>query len=528
MVRKELQILLEGSIKELQKEKAFPVFDMPEIKLEYPENRDHGDYASNIAMVLAKQVRKSPKEVADLLILKLKTKDNRFKIESAGPRFINFIISKDYLEKKIEDILGQKDKFGGVDAGRKEKINIEFISANPTGPLTMGNARGGFCGDVLANVLNKAGYNVSREYYINNMGKQIDLLKDSLGGKSGYNNQYINTLKSKNEKNVKKALDYIVGETKKTTQKMGIKFDKWFYESDLYKSKETEKVLKILEKKNLVYKKDDAIWFKSSQFGDDKDRVLIRKNDKETYFLSDIAYLSNKFKRGFKKLIIFLGADHYGYVGRMKAAAEALGYEKKQVDLVIMQLVSIMWAESEGPKKVVRMSKRKGVYKTIEELIGEKAGEGLGLDVARFFFLLRSPGSHLVFDLDLAKQQSKKNPVFYVQYAYARISSILKKAKAIKSKLQQNNLREPSELNLAKLLIRLPEVVEDTSRDYQVQRLPQYAMELATSFHKFYQDCRVISEDKNIVQSRLTLVLATRIVLKNTLELMGVSAPEKM
>ena len=552
MIREELKNLIEKSIKKLQKEDVFSAFDIPEIIIEIPENNTYGDYSTNVAMVLAKVVKKSPMETAQSLESGIMNQELGIfeKIEVVKPGFINFFISEEYLQKHVAEILKQKDKFGQLKIGKSKKINVEFISANPTGPLTLGNGRGGFGGDVLANVLGKAGYKVTREYYINDAGEQVRKLSHSVLGdeEAVYKGNYILDLRKRLKEKTcpsgsafvaeatlakeevmklgKKAADLILKEMiMPTVKKMSIKFDRWFYESELYKSKEVEKNLDYLKKKKLAYEKDGALWFKSTEFGDDKDRVLIKADGEKTYLASDVAYLKNKFKRGFKKLIFIWGADHFGYIGRIKAAAEALGYGKDKIEIIIMQLVKLFENGRE-----VRMSKRTGVYVTLDELIDE-----VGLDVARFFFLTRSPDSHLNFDLDLAKEQSEKNPVYYVQYAHARICSIIKKLniKYQKSKIQIKNqnlklLNHPSELGLIKQLIRLPEVIKETAKDYQVQRLPQYAVDLATAFHQFYCDCRVISGDKNLTQVRLGLVLATKIVLKNTLDLMSISAPEKM
>lgn len=414
------------------------------------------------------------------------------KIKVAGPGFINFFLSKDYLQKQI-------GKIDYPNIGKKQKVNVEFISANPTGPLTLGNARGGFMGDALANVFKKAGFDVTREFYINDRGKQIEDLKKGL------------------YKGEKRTLSQIQKENQKfiTDKKEGlnIKFDVWFSEKSLYKNKEVDKIIAYLKKKKLTYEKDGAVWFKTTKFGDDKDRVLIRENGEETYFASDVAYLKNKFNRGFKKLIIFVGADHHGYVKRIKAAAQALGYKKEQVDFIVMQLVTL----KEG-----RMSKRAGIYIKLEELINK-----VGLGAARFFFLQRAANSHLIFDLELAKKKSKENPVYYVQYAHARISSILRKSK-IKPGKNFDKLKEKEELDLIKQLIRLPEVVEDIAKDYQVQRLPQYAVELAESFHRFYQECPVLTKDKELTKARLGLIKTVQAALKETLDLMGISAPLKM
>ncbi len=520
MIREEIKNLIEKAMKDLYSKEV-------EVKIERPAESTYGDYATNVAMTLKKNPQEITSAIKSGILEKVEVKNG----------FINFFLSKDYLQKQVEEILKEKEKFGNLRIGKGEKVNVEFISANPTGPLTLGNGRGGFCGDVLANILTKAGFKVAREYYINDTGEQVRKLGHSILGDSEavYKGSYIEDLRKrvKNgdaEKIGEAAAKIILEEMiKPSIKRMGIKFDNWFSEKSLHEKDEIKKILKWLKNNNLSYEKDGAIWFKSTQFGDDKDRVLVKEDGEKTYFASDVAYLKNKFKRGFQKLIFFLGADHYGYVNRVEAAAEALGYKKEQVDIIIMQLVAIKWA---GEK--LRMSKREGVYRTIQELI-----EGLGLDVVRFFFLMRSPTSHLIFDLDLAKQQSEKNPVYYIQYAHARICSILKKFKVqnthcshtAKLKTTTKNLKlltHPSELNLVKQLIRLPEIIEDTAKDYQVQRIPQYAVDLATVFHQFYRDCRVISENKELTKARLSLVCATKIVLKNTLDLMGISAPEKM
>jgi len=534
MIREIIVKLIEKAIKDLQKEKKLPGFKIPEISVESSKEKSYGDYFLNIALKLAKIVKKSPREIAENLksqILNLKS-DFFEKIEAVGG-FINFFVSKKYLQNQVGEILKQKEKFGNLKIGKNQKVNVEFISANPTGPLTLGNGRGGFCGDVLAKALEKAGYQTKKEYYINDTGEQIKKLGHSVLGDSQavYAGKYINTLREsirskEAEKAGEEAAKIILEEMiKPTVKRMGIEFDFWFSEKSLYQKKEIDKVFTGLKKKKLTYESEGALWFKSTQFGDDKDRVLVKSDGEKTYFTSDIAYLKNKFKRGFKKLIFFWGADHFGYINRLKAAAEALGYKKEQLDIIVMQMVQLFQKGEE-----VKMSKRGGIYLTIDELIDE-----VGLDIVRFFFLTRGPGSHLIFDLDLAKEQSEKNPVYYVQYAYTRIHSILAKSKIkiqnskLKFKIQNFKLlTHKSELNLIKQLIRFPEIIEDTAKDYQVQRIPQYAADLATAFHQFYGDCRVVNEDKNLSQARLGLILATKIVLKNTFDLMGISTPEKM
>lgn len=497
MIRDEIRKIIERAMNNLGY-----YHNMSQIIVVAPENKSHGDYSTNVLFVISKTFKQSYDEMA--LILKPEIEKEKSiieKVEVLGG-FINFYISKEYLQKQLGKILKEKDKFGDLKIGKGKKINVEFISANPTGPLTLGNGRGGFCGDVLSNVLEKAGYEVTREYYINDKGKQVEDLKKGL---------------YKDEKRT--ALQIQKENQKIITKKLKIRFDNWFFQSSLY-DKEVDKVSDYLKKKKLIYEKEEALWFKSTKFGDDKDRVLVKSDAEKTYLASDIAYLKNKFDRGFDKLIYFWGADHHGYIGRMEAAVEALGHKKEQIDFIIMQMVRLL---EKGEQ--VKMSKRAGTFVTLEELVDE-----VGLDAARFFFLIRGSGTHLNFDLKLAQEKSQKNPVYYVQYAYARICSILKKSKqkTQNTKVNFKLLRQASELALVKQLIRFPEMIEDTAKDYQVQRIPQYATELATQFHKFYRDCKVISDDKELSQARLALILATQVVLKDTLNLMGISAPSKM
>ena len=551
MIRQEIAKLIEKSIKKLQTAKNLPKFDWgesgwcPEIRVEYSGEKTHGDYATNIAMVIAKIVKKNPLEIAENLkscILNLKS-ELFDKIEVAKPGFINFFLSKEYLQKQVGEILKKGEKFGELNIGKGKKVQVEFISANPTGPLTVGNARGGPFGDVLGNVVKKAGFKVEKAYYINDCGMQIlalghSVLKDS---EAQYKGDYIDEL----AKRIKEKELYPVGSRrlsfgaykagelaakiiidemiKKTTDRMGINYDEWFSENTLYESGQVNKVLKILEQKNLIYQKEKATWFRSSKYGDKRDRVVVKAGGDKTYLAGDVAYHHYKFeKKKFDKVIDVWGADHAGDVAGLQAGAEALGHKGK-LDILLLQFVTIL---EKGEK--LKISKRRGTFITMDELLDE-----VGVDIARFFFLQKAANTHLNFDLALAQKQSEKNPVYYVQYAHARICSILKKCKMQNAKCKMTNqnsklLNHLSELNLIKQMIRFPEIVEDTSRDYQVQRIPQYAMDLATVFHQFYRDCHVITEDKELAGARLSLVLATKTVLKNTLDLMGISAPEKM
>jgi arginyl-tRNA synthetase len=487
MIKKQIEKLINKALGEL---------NAPDFSVEIPTNKNHGDYSTNIAMVLARQLKKNPMQIAEEIAKKIKS-NNFKKIEPVKPGFINFFLSEKYLQKQLKTILKKDYKNLKL---QKKKINVEFISANPTGPLTLGNGRGGFAGDVLANVLKKAGNKTIKEFYINDKGKQIENLK-----KGEYKGE------TRTASQIQKANKKVI------EKKLKINFDVWFSEKSLYKNKEIDKALKYLEKNNLTYQKEGALWFKTTKFGDDKDRVLIKENGKPAYFLSDVAYLKNKFERKFSKLIIILGADHHGYVGRMKAAVEALGHEKEQLDFILVQLVKLI---ENGKEK--KMSKRAGIFIELEELVNE-----VGLDVARFFFLQRAANSHLLFDLELAKKKSQENPVYYVQYANARICSILKRAK-VKPGESFDNLNNSLELDLIKQLLKYEEIIQTVAEDYQVQRLPQYSIELAELVHRFYHECPVLSGDKEFVKSRLSLLLAVQKILKDVLGLMGISAPSKM
>jgi len=510
-----------------------------DISLDASGQKIHGDYAANVALILAKKLSQNPLVLAEKIrAAVLKTELGLFeKVEVAKPGFLNFFLAKEYLQKEINSILNKKEKYSDLKIGKNQKVQVEFISANPTGPLTVGNARGGFAGDVLANVFKKASFKTEKAYYINDYGMQVMTLGHSIlkDDQAKYKGDYIDWLSQKiKEKDVykagEKAAKIIIEKIiKKTVAKMGIKYDEWISETWLHKSKRVDKALAILKKKKLVYEKEGAQWFKSIAFGDQRDRVIIKQDGWKTYLAGDAGLHYYKFaEKKFAKVINIWGADHYGDIPGLQAVVQALGYKGK-LDIILLQFVTLF----KGGKEL-RMSKRAGVYVTMDELL-----EMVGRDVARFFFLQKSGSTHLNFDVDLAKEQSAKNPVYYIQYAYARIHSILAKSqlpstnfqsisKSQFSKPKLKLLIHPSELALIKQLIRLPEVIEDTTKDYQVQRLPQYALDLATSLHQFYRDCRVISKDKDLTQARLALVLATKTILKNVLDLMGITAPEKM
>jgi len=531
MIRKEIIKSIKSSIVTLRKREGFEEFEIPNILIEKPELESHGDYSSNIGLVIAKAAKREPMEISKLI--KKGIKNEIFdKVEVVKPGFINFFISKDYLQEQIRKILKQKNKFGNLAIGKGKKVQVEFISANPTGPLTVGNARGGPFGDALGNILKKAGFDVEKAYYINNYGKQILVLGHSVlkDKEAQYKGEYINYLnkriKEKDPRKVgEKAAEIIVEEMmKKVTRRMGIDYDEWFSEKTLYESGRVDDVVELFKKKNLVYEKENALWFKSSKYGDERDRVIIKTDGTKTYLAGDIAYHRYKFEeKKFDKAINIWGADHYGDVAGLQSAVEALGHKGK-LDIVLLQFVTLF----EKGKKL-KMSKREGTYVTIDKLLDE-----VGLDVVRFFSLSRSANTHLEFDLSLAKEESNRNPVYYVQYAHARICSILREAKIDELEIARGAseklklLQHSSELALIKKLVEFPEVIEDIVNDYQVQKLPHYSIELAESFHKFYRDCKVIVENDDLKNARLILILATKIVLKETLNLIGISTPEKM
>ena len=485
MIRKKIEKLIEEVVKK-------------KVHLEHPANAEFGDYSTNLALT----AKIDPEKIVS------KLKDNSLfkKVTVAGPGFINFFLSQKALQEELAEILKQGDDCGQLDINKNKKVQLEFISANPTGPLTVGNARGGPFGDVLANILKKAGYQVEKAYYVNDAGQQI---VDLSQGK--YKSDYLDNLKNKiGQKNLAR---YIVKDSiEPTTKRLGIKYDEWIFESDLHKSGRVEKALKYLRKKNLIYSKDGADWFKSSKFGDQRDRVVVKKDGHKTYLAGDIALHQYKFEdKKFDQVINIWGADHHGDIPGLMAAVEALGHKNK-LEIILLQFVTIL---EKGAKQ--KMSKRAGTYVEMDELLDK-----VGPDAVRFFFLQKSADTHLNFDLELAKEQSVKNPVYYVQYAQARICSILRKAGNLEAKLL-SNLKQPAELSLIKKLVKFPEIIEVTAQDYQVQRLPYYSLELANHFHKFYEQCRVLGNP-----SRISLIQATQIVLKSVLTLMGIKAPKKM
>ena len=516
-----------------------------EILVKIMENKNQGDYTSNVAFVLSKILKKSPQLAAEELAKKLKFKE--FSKIEAQNGFINFFLSEECLKHQLGEIIKKKNKYGDSVIGKNYKIQVEFISANPTGPLTIGNGRGGFYGDALANILETQGHKITREFYVNDRGGQILALGRSIKLAGGaklnlekteldnlYNGDYINELAKLIDKNLsveeagQKAVSLILSAyIKPVIKKLKIKYDVWFSEKSLYRNGIYQGVMSNLMQKNLIYEKDGATWIKMSKLGDSEDRVLIKSNGDETYFMSDILYHLNKFEiRKFDKVIDVWGADHHGDMLRLSGVLKILGIDLERLTILLNQFVRLV---SGG--KEFKFSKRAGTFITLKDLVDE-----VGLDAARFFFLMYSLNTHMDFDMVLAKERSQKNPVYYVQYAHARISSILRKSKIqnpksekkSKSQILNYKLFTEHDLNLIRKLIEFPEILADISKNYEVHRLPRYALELAREFHNFYEKERVITDDKKLTSARLSLVMATKTVLANALNLMGIKSPDKM
>ncbi|WP_261131137.1 arginine--tRNA ligase [Bacillus sp. Marseille-Q3570] len=527
---------------------------LPEVVLELPKNKDHGDFATNMAMQLARIAKKAPRQIAEEMVANFdQTKASIEKIEIAGPGFINFYLDNHYLTNLIPAIIEAGDKYGDTETGQKKKVQIEFVSANPTGSLHLGHARGAAVGDTLCNILDKAGYDVSREYYINDAGNQIhnlalsletrylqtlgheaempedgyygkDIIKfaEEVAEKDGDKYVTLNQeerLRFFREFGLEKQLDKI----KEDLAAFRVLFDEWYSETSLYTSGKIDETLELLKEKGVTYEKDGATWFRTTDYGDDKDRVLIKNDGTYTYLTPDMAYHFDKFKRGFETVINIWGADHHGYIPRMKAAVEALGYERDQLEVQIIQLVSLF---QNGEK--VKMSKRTGKAVTLRELMDE-----VGIDAMRYFFAMRSSDSHLDFDMDLAVSRSNENPVYYIQYAHARVCSMLRQGKekgySFEEQVDFSTIRSEKEYDLLKKLGEFPEAVEEAALSLSTQRMTNYLFELASTLHSFYNAERVL-DDENPEQSkaRYALMKAVQQTIKNGTELIGVSAPEKM
>lgn len=520
------------------------------IILDKPRQPEHGDVTTNIAMVAAKLLGKNPRQFAQELVEKLEL-DTAYidKIEIAGPGFINFRFTNRYFFERLSQILKSKSNYGKVEAGNAKKTQVEFVSANPTGPLTVGHGRGAVLGDTLANLLEWTNHDVKREYYFNNAGRQMRILGDSVRLRyleligedvdfpiEYYQGEYIkeiaqrlvdeyqDTLKEKNSEEVfkQRAEDEIFDDIKRTLKRLNIEFDVFFNEKSLYDNGSIEKVIQEFRDKGLAYDHDGAVWFKSSVFGGATDKVIVKSTGEPTYRLPDIAYHRNKFHRGFELVIDLLGADHVATYPDVLAGLKALGLDENKVKVLIHQFVTIV---QNG--EVVKMSTRKANFITLDELIDE-----VGADVVRYFFIMRSMDSHLNFDLGLAKTQSDENPVYYLQYAHARIASIIRYAESegvdITTPADLKLLNKPEEIDLMKQLEQFPDIVESCALTFEPHRLAEYLHNLAGFYHKFYHQHRVVTEDIQLTAARIALCFGTKIVLKNGFDILGITAPEKM
>lgn len=551
---------------------------LPAFNVERPADVSHGDFSCNAAMASAKALRNNPRAIGQMIADAAVLDGTVFeKIEVAGPGFLNFFISPLWFNETVGEVISSGSDYGKTELGKGKRVLVEFVSANPTGPMHIGNARGGALGDSLSSVLQFAGYEVEREFYVNDAGNQIEKFGKSLsirymqiadGNKAdviasygdddvcrkifedeenfpmpedvykgvdiiehAYNfykingDKFVNTdEESRKSALVEYALPLNIDGLEKDLAKYRIVYDTWFRESSLHKSGAVKQIVDMLTEKGQTYEKDGAIWFKASDFGDDQDRVLVRANGIPTYFVPDIAYHYNKLvTRGFDKAIDILGADHHGYIARMKAALTALGVDASKLDIVIMQMVMLV-----RNGETVKLSKRSGKAITLSTLLDE-----VPIDAARFFFNLRDPNTHLEFDLELAIEESSNNPVFYVQYAHARICSILRRMEEEGTgysniPVLELNFNHPAELALIRHIAALPNCINEAAKDYNPSKITKYLCDLAQLFHKFYDNCKIKGEEENILQSRLSLCVATKTVFKNLLDLLKVDAPEKM
>lgn len=533
-----------------------PAEPLPAFNIEKPANSANGDFSSNIALAGAKAFKKAPRMIAQSIAENIDLEDTLFeKVEIAGPGFLNFYLSQRYYSEIVKDVINKGDAYGASDYGNGKKVLVEFVSANPTGPMHIGNARGGAIGDCLAAVLEKAGYNVSREFYVNDAGNQIekfatslevrylqlykdgieipddaykgaDIIEHAKNFAAEYGDRFVEASSDERRKAlVDFALPKNIAGLERDLLQYRIKYDNWFKESTLHADGSVAKIIEKFKELGVTYEQDGALWFKASEFGNDKDVVLIRANGIPTYIVPDIAYHYNKLvTRGYDKAVDVLGADHHGYVPRMKAALSALGIDENRLDCVIMQMVRLV---RDG--ETIKLSKRSGKAITLTTLLDE-----IPIDAARFFFNLREPNSHFDFDLDLAAQETSQNPVYYVQYAHARICSIIKKAEnsgvtlRTPTDAELDLLTSAEETELIRHLSSLTDEVITAAKTYDPARITHFVIELATLFHKFYNAQRVIADDEGLMQARLYLCIAVKDTIKNILTMLKISVPESM
>lgn len=547
-MKKDFIAIIEDSLRKIG------IDPVPSLDVEVPPNEDFGDLSAPVAMSLAKSLRRPPKKIAEEIASHIKNNSIFEAVDIAGPGFINVTFTKAYLYEGLKTLLESRSRFLRENIGQGRRIQIEFISANPTGPLHLGHGRGGATGNALANLLGAAGYDVEREYYINDAGKQIWLLGKSVfaryqqllgveypdpeeGYKGGYIEDIAHEILFKNgssyiQKEFRQSAEFFIDYSYKKILSgirddlgdFGISFHTWQSERELFQTGEVSKAIEDLRAKGFVYEKEQATWFRATALGDDKDRVIIKQDGEYTYFASDIAYHRKKIGKDFDELIDIWGADHHGYIPRMQAVIQALGYPKQQLRVLLVQMVTLLRGG-----KPVQMSKRAGEFVTLREVIEE-----VGADTTKFIFLTRRPDSHLEFDLEAAKAQSSENPVFYVQYAHARINSIFSRAreKGILTDAFPDAdlglLSQPEELRIIKKLLIYPMVFEGAVKAHEPHRITFYVQELSGIFHPYYNKCRIITDDTAMSKARLALCEAIRIVLRDGLEILGISAPERM
>ncbi len=553
--KNEVKEIVMKALGQLVADGKLPGEPLPPFTVEQPADSSHGDFSCNAALVSAKTYRKNPRETAGLIAEAAVLDGTMFdRVEVAGPGFINFFLNPLWFGETVSAAIEEGGNYGRTELGGGKRVLVEFVSANPTGPMHIGNARGGAIGDCLSSLLEYAGYYVEREFYINDAGNQVnkfglsldirykqifgsteEMPEDSYHGQDiidhakafadKYGDKYMGVSEEERRKAlVEYALPINIKGLEDDLLKYRIKYDTWFRESSLHESGKVKEIVEMLKEKGVTYEKEGAVWFKASDFGDDQDRVLVRANGVPTYFVPDIAYHYNKLvTRGFDKAIDILGADHHGYIARMKAALTALGVDAGKLDIVIMQMVRLVRGG-----ETVKLSKRSGKAITLATLLDE-----IPMDAARFFFNLRDPDTHLEFDLDLAIEESSKNPVFYVQYAHARICRLLEKFAeegVTVEKVQPSALRytEEAELAVIRQIAALPDTINEAAASYNPSRITRYVYELAQLFHKFYDSCKIKGEADDIVMSRLALCSAVRTVIRNLLDMLKVEAPEKM
>jgi len=531
------------------------ISEEPEIVIEKPKDPKLGDFSTNLAMTLARPERKNPKVIAEVICKYLQNGGGQVeRVEMAGPGFINLKMTRSFFLNRLLQVAESGEEFGSSTVGKRQKVLVEYVSANPTGPLHVGHGRGAAVGNTLCNILKKAGFDLKSEYYVNDVGNQMNILGRSTWlryqeilhktvefPKDHYQGDYIKDIAreiidqhgeeflEKSEDDVlpffrQYAAQWVLDGIKTDLKEFHVEFDGWFSEKTLYEDDSVDNALGWLRKKGFVYEKDGAVWLKSSAFQDEKDRVIVKQNGDQTYFCSDIAYHQNKVNRGFENLIDIFGADHHGYVPRMQAVMEALGYDRDVFKALLVQFVSL----KRGGAKVA-MSTRSGEFVTLKEVVDE-----VGVDATRYFFLSRSCDSHLDFDLELAKKETPENPVFYIQYAHARICNVFLTAQNQGMKVPDNSdvdlspLVEDEEFALIKNILAFPEMVEKSAVALEVHRISHYLHDLVAVFHSYYNKHRVVTENKSLTLARLFLLQCLRITIRNGLTLMGISAPEKM